>query len=61
MKFEPLIVQIKVIIHCKFYANWLTSSYVFALSKFVRFFFFATVKKNLRSVSLGCKDKNQNI
>ena len=39
MKFEPHIVQIMVIIHCKFYANWFTSSYVFALSKFVRFFF----------------------
>ena len=28
-----------VIIHCKFYANWSTSSYFFALSKVVRFFF----------------------
>ena len=44
MKFEPHIVQIMVIIHCKFYANWSTSSYVFALSKFVRFFF-AIVKR----------------
>ena len=32
-----------VIIHCKFYANWSTSSYFFALSKVVRFFFFAIV------------------
>ena len=43
-----------VIIHCKFYANWSTSSYFFALSKVVWFFF--AIVRALQREALICKN-----